>query len=112
MENRPARRNGAFRAGGLRKMLQNWSAASRIVLRLRLRLRIDAFGASLLMPRNDRASLLGSQPAAPIRQRESPYALFAWAWTQVMAMTPTMSAALQPRERSLTGAAMPWVMGP
>ena len=39
-------------------------------------------------------------------------AFFAWACTHVMAMTPTMSCALQPRDRSLTGAAMPWVTGP
>ncbi len=37
---------------------------------------------------------------------------FAWACTQVMAMTPTMSSAEQPRDRSFTGAAMPWVTGP
>ena len=29
-----------------------------------------------------------------------------------MAVTPTMSSAEQPRERSFTGLAMPWVMGP
>ena len=39
-------------------------------------------------------------------------AFFAWACTHVMAMTPTMSCAVQPRDRSLTGAAMPWVTGP
>ncbi len=39
-------------------------------------------------------------------------AFFAWACTHVMAMTPTMSCAVQPRDRSFTGAAMPWVTGP
>ena len=40
------------------------------------------------------------------------YSAAFWACTQVMAMTPTMSSAVQPRERSFTGAAMPYVMGP
>ena len=35
-----------------------------------------------------------------------------WAWTAVMATTPTMSLAEQPRERSFTGLAMPCRMGP
>lgn len=39
-------------------------------------------------------------------------ALRIWDWTQVMAMTPAISAPSAPRERSLTGAFMPCVMGP
>ena len=34
------------------------------------------------------------------------------AWTAVMATTPTMSSAEQPRDRSLMGAFRPWRMGP
>ena len=34
------------------------------------------------------------------------------AWTAVMATTPTMSSAEQPRDRSFTGLAMPCRMGP
>lgn len=34
------------------------------------------------------------------------------AWQAVMAATPQMSSAEQPRERSLTGLATPWRMGP
>lgn len=47
--------------------------------------------------------------------RVAPYSACAsaiWAWTEVMAMTPTMSSAEQPRDRSFTGRAMPCRMGP
>ena len=37
---------------------------------------------------------------------------YARLWQTVMAATPAMSSAEQPRDRSLTGFATPWRMGP
>ena len=53
-------------------------------------------------------------PRRQAQEADCPYPsiFFACACTQVMAMTPTMSSAVQPRDRSFTGAAMPWVIGP
>ena len=42
----------------------------------------------------------------------SRYSALICAWTAVMAVTAAMSSAEQPRERSFTGLAMPWRIGP
>lgn len=69
--------------------------------------------AGMCGPRRRSARQLGGRSRAGRCCRYFPAAAFAaMAWLAVMAIILYTSSMLQPRDRSLTGRAMPWRMGP